>query len=199
MQSPVVADIVKQPSAVLPVVGPVQHVDTDIGKSGIVGIKTGSGDQQPGAFLFAAPVAVTASASRMIVGVVMGASDVGAALNSAPALVQAASRQFQVQTMVPAGEEVARLNAPWANPVPLRVHTAIPLVVWHGQTVEQKVTLRHLRAPLKQGQRVGTVTLRAGDESVTSPIVAGAPLEQPSWLWRATRRPPFVPNDEWPL
>ena len=198
MQVPVIADIVKQPSATLPVAGEVRNVDTVIGQSGIVGIKTGSSDQQAGAFLFAAPVTVTGSASKMVVGVVIGAPNIGVALNSAPGLVQAAGRELQGKTIVGAGEEVARLEAPWGTPVPIRTRTAITLVVWHGQTVEQTVTLRHISAPVQAGQRVGTVTVRAGNETITSPVVAGAALDEPPWLWRATRRPPFVPRGDWP-
>lgn len=199
MRVPALADIVKQRSAVLPVVGQVQNIDTVIGQAGIVGIKTGSGEDQQGAFLFAAPVTVAGTAAKTIVGVVLGVSSVGTALSSAPVLIQAATRQLQVRTMVRAGEEVGRLEVPWAEPVAIRARAAVTLVVWQGQTVKQGITLRHLRTPIRERQQVGTVTLQAGNEIVTAPLVAGAPIERASWPWRATRRPPFVPNRDWPL
>ncbi|MFZ0215815.1 MAG: D-alanyl-D-alanine carboxypeptidase [Candidatus Dormiibacterota bacterium] len=198
MVDPVIAGVVQQRVATIPVAGDVYNVDSVIGQSGIVGIKTGNSDQQPGAFLFAAPAPVSGAGPVMIVGVVMGAPNLALALQAAPTLLQTAAQNFELQTVFAAGQEVARLKAAWGDLAPIRTDRAITIAVWKGETVKQAVAVRPVSAPVQSGQRLGTVTVKLGAATYQSPLVAGARLGAAPWIWRATRRPPFVPPGDWP-
>jgi len=71
MRLAVFAQIVAQPQATLPVAGVVHNLDTLLGQSGIVGIKTGHTDQAGGCFVFAADFTIEGVAVR-VYGAVMG-------------------------------------------------------------------------------------------------------------------------------
>src|SRR5438132_3695400 len=71
MRQPAFADIVAQPQAALPVAGVVHNLDTLLGQSGVVGIKTGHTDAAGGCFVVAADLTVDGIAAR-VYGAVLG-------------------------------------------------------------------------------------------------------------------------------
>lgn len=72
MDSAVVAEIVAQPSAVIPGYGPVENTNILLGQDGVVGLKTGTSPEAGGVFLFAANIRIKGRMT-LLVGAVMGA------------------------------------------------------------------------------------------------------------------------------
>jgi serine-type D-Ala-D-Ala carboxypeptidase (penicillin-binding protein 5/6) len=77
------ADIVAEPSAVIPQAGLVRNTDRLVGQDGFIGIKTGSDQAAGGCFMFAAR---SSSGRQLVYGVVLGQRDgplISAALSAA--------------------------------------------------------------------------------------------------------------------
>ena len=72
MNSPVVAEIAAQPSAIIPGYGPVENTNILLGREGVVGLKTGTSPEAGGVFLFAANIRIKGRVT-LLVGAVMGA------------------------------------------------------------------------------------------------------------------------------
>lgn len=87
--NPVLAEIVGQKTADIPQAGTVRNVNALLGQSGIVGIKTGNTDENPGVFLAAAKVQVGGKPLTIFI-----------AITKAPDLMQAGrfSTTHQVRT-----------------------------------------------------------------------------------------------------
>ena len=90
MQNSVIAEIVNEPTAVIPVAGTISNVDINVQPSHATnqlnGIKTGNTDQAGGCFLYSTPFD-----GGTVVGVILGAPNLGTALHDAP-LVAASVR-----------------------------------------------------------------------------------------------------------
>ncbi|HVX43814.1 MAG TPA: D-alanyl-D-alanine carboxypeptidase [Mycobacteriales bacterium] len=89
MRNPVLAQIVRTPSAELPVEGTVHNTDSLLGHDGFVGVKTGSDDAAGGCFAFRA-IRTIDGKRTVITGVVLGQpghNQIGAGLAAADAMV----------------------------------------------------------------------------------------------------------------
>ncbi|MGH7866282.1 MAG: D-alanyl-D-alanine carboxypeptidase family protein, partial [Candidatus Dormibacteraceae bacterium] len=89
-QIPVLAEIVDQTRATLPIAGRVTNVNHLLGVAGIVGIKTGNTESAGGCYVFAAPYRESSGLSNLLIGAVMGASDLAAAMDSSLQLLEKA-------------------------------------------------------------------------------------------------------------
>jgi len=189
LQNPVLAQIVAQPQADLPVVGTVHNVDALLGTAGIVGIKTGNTDQAGGCFLFAATYTPASNHAITIVGAVMGTPDLGAALQASLPLLASARQNFQVQTFAQAGQVIASYKAPWGGTAQVVAPEDVSAVVWSGTPVEPTVSLLSAASAITKNQRVGTMTVHAGNSSSSHTLVTTAAIPPPSWHWRLFRNP----------
>ncbi len=181
MANPVLAAIVSEPQADLPVAGTVYNYNPLLGHDGIIGIKTGNTNQAGGVYVFAAEDQLDASHKVAIVGAVVGAPSLQAALNDGSLLLDSARQGFAVSQMVNAGQAVGVYQLPWGGSV-LAVATA-PLVsaIWRDAPSTPQVSLQPKRPTLKAGAKVGTVYARP-DSSVK--VVLKQNINGPPWWWR---------------
>lgn len=75
LKNPVIAEIVGQSQAELPVIGTIQNTNQILGVDGVVGLKTGTTDEAGSCLLFAARYTDDDGQEITIVGVVMGAKN----------------------------------------------------------------------------------------------------------------------------
>ncbi|MGH9090158.1 MAG: D-alanyl-D-alanine carboxypeptidase [Acidimicrobiales bacterium] len=193
MANSVFAGIVAMPAATFPVAGTVQNYDYDVGHDGIVGIKTGSDTAAGGCWAFAATRTVVGT-KQLVYGVVMGipATATGLvepALAAGQALADALPSTVSTMTVVPAGQVVGHVTAPWrGEPVPLVTARAVQGMVDNGSTVALHV---HLVQPagrtVAKGQHLGTLTAEGVDGTTTTAVIAGAGGPGPTMGWRLTR------------
>ena len=198
MRNPVIAGVVGQQHAQLPVAGTVANVNRLLGQDGILGVKTGNTNDAGGCYMFAAPHVLGDGRRLLLVGVVMGMPSLDQALASAPALVDDARRALRVRRVLDAGQVVGSYQAPWGERVNIVASRSLDLVLWQGTAVRTSVALRPVAAPLPAGGRVGTVTVSAGGGANRVELRAATSLHDPGWAWRALRRPPVVPARWWP-
>lgn len=197
MQEPVLAAIVKQPQATLPVAGTVRNVNSVLGEQGISGIKTGNSDTQGGAFLFSAPFPLPGGGSVLLVGVVMGLPTLDAALQTSIKLVAAASAGLRPRTLLHAGDVVARYTTPWGTSAPVRVASDVAVALWPGIPARLSTTIGAVIPPAQRGRQVGTLTITGAGGPHQLGVVLGESLGGPPWYWRPLRPPPKVPPGWW--
>src|SRR5919201_5175388 len=110
ISDPVIAEVVSQPQAELPVAGTVYNVDYAVGQGGIAGIKTGSSPQAGACFLFSSP-----QHGYTIVGAVMGLGSLDDAFAATKALIKSAAAAMQAEVVIGKDQAVGRYDAPWGS------------------------------------------------------------------------------------
>jgi serine-type D-Ala-D-Ala carboxypeptidase (penicillin-binding protein 5/6) len=186
MQNPVLASIVGLSSSDdIPGAGPVKNVNSLLGTSGVVGIKTGNTDQAGGVFLSASTTTVDTK-SITIVTAVLGAPTLWQALNDSRPLIRSAQTNFSANTLIPAHNVVGSYRLPWGGSVPAITKTATTVTAWNGSTIPVTIQLRPVPATSRQGQIVGTVTAQKSllSGGATSSVGLAASPPAPSVWWR---------------
>ena len=185
IQNPVLAEIVAESSATIPVQGTVHNVNQLLGQDGIIGLKTGNSDQDPGAFIFAATHDVSGHPVTVI-GTILNAQDLGTAMHDSVALISSTGQNFTLATPVARGTVVGSYSAKWTKPVTIVAQKDLTVLNWQGSTLTSLVSLKKEVAPLAANTVVGTVTVQNSlDNSKTSvPVLLKQAIPKPSWVWR---------------
>jgi D-alanyl-D-alanine carboxypeptidase (penicillin-binding protein 5/6) len=187
LSHPTLVQIASLPEAQLPVAGTVFNVDYALGKSGIIGIKTGSSGDAGACFLFAAKQPV-GGGSAVIVGAVLGVPTLDAAFESAQKLIQAASLGLTRATVIPAGQRVATYRSPWGSKAGVIPTRDVELLTWPGLLLHRELAIPSAKAPLAGGSAAGQLTAWVGDGlHVEAPLVTEDGLFPPGRIWRITR------------
>jgi serine-type D-Ala-D-Ala carboxypeptidase (penicillin-binding protein 5/6) len=184
IKNPVVADIVSQQQANIPVAGIVHNVNWLLGTNGINGIKTGNTDQAGGCFLVSSKIVVSGQ-PLTIVGAVVGAPTLEQAVSASAPLAQAVAGGFKMQT---AGQQIGYYQIPWDGQVPAVAKQDLKLLVWQDQKVSVNTKLNALRAPLPKGTNAGTVTASTGQKNVSTQVILSQNIPLPTWRWRIFER-----------
>ena len=176
----------------LPVAGTVHNLDALLGKAGVIGGKTGTTSHAGGCFVFAARRLVGRTGVT-VVGAVLGQPAavptertlLDAVFGATTALLRSTPGALRMFTNVVDHRPFARLTAPWARPVPVRLARVPGLIGWPGLRTRIRIlAARYLRAPVYAGQRVGTVLIRAGGQRARVALVATRDVPKPSLGWR---------------
>jgi len=187
MANPVFASIVAMPQVTLPQAGTVYNYDYDLGRDGILGIKTGSDSAAGGCFLFESTDEVSGHQVH-IVGAVLGqqtSSPITAALNEAKALVPPVMAELRTYIAVSSGQLVGHISAPWANSVTVSTTNALSVFGWPGQKFDEVFNQSGpLSVPVKAGQQIGTLVLEVPGHSETTPVDSTGGIQGPTTTWR---------------
>jgi len=187
MLQPVLAEIVAQPQATLPVAGVVHNLDTLLGQGGVVGIKTGHTDQAGGCFVVAADLTIDAVPAR-IYGAVMGQPNaLAGAFTATTTLLHALSPALHLRSVVHRNDVIASYRTPWDEAGAVVADQSIAWVLLDGAMVVRRVTLNELPAALPAGSRVGTLFIEAGVRRAEVPLVTATAITGPDAGWRLTR------------
>lgn len=183
LKEPVFADIVSQPSAVIPVAGKIYNTNGLLGRDGIVGLKTGNTEEAGGVFVIAAKHVVNGQTITVVASVMGGPNLTRAMLDSVP-LLASAKKNFSVATVIPKDTVIGSYDTPWAGTVPLRTARDLNLLVWNGAAISTTHSVQPLQLPTKQGAPVGTISATSAGTTGTTPIVTDATIDKPSLQWR---------------
>lgn len=184
LQNPVLAQIVSQPYAKVPVAGVIPNGNWRLGKDGFTGIKTGDTDQAGGVYLFSSKQTLASGKRVTIVGAIMGAPTLPRAITDAGPLLHSGVANFRQALVIRAGQPIAHYQVPWGGRVEGVATRDVTAITWHGQLITPKVALEPLQTPLAKGDQIGTVTV-AGRTAV--PVIASRAIQPPTWYWRALR------------
>jgi len=186
MRNAVLAEIVDQAEATLPVAGRVFNVDALVGQDGIIGIKTGSSAAAGAVFVFVADVKADGQPARLF-GVVMGLPTLDDAFTATTRLVDAMTPALHYRSILSTDQVVAEYSAPWGDKATVFSEQDLSWVVYDGMTLHQHTDLKIVNAPLPSGTSVGSVTLQVGDQQTRIPLRTTSSLFDPDLFWRLTR------------
>ena len=186
MQNPVLAQIVNQTKATLPIAGVVTNVNWMIGEDGVIGIKTGNTDQAGGVYIFASQYLLDKTHSVTIIGTIQGVPTLQDSMNDAIPLLDSAKQNFNLSTPVKASQTVAHYDVPWSNAVNAIATKNVSVVTWAASTPQLIPALHAIYAPENTGAQVGTLsTVLYG--STTENVVLQHAIHAPPWWWRIIR------------
>ncbi len=185
MQDPVIASIVVQQSATIPVAGEIHNTNRLLTDTSVVGIKTGTTDEAGACLLFASKYSIDKDHEVTIVGVIMGSTNANTLFPAAKALIANASKGFGATTLRPAGAVIASVNAVWGSKT--AIVTKDPLIVygWKGTSVQSVPTITDLTAPKPAGTVVGSLAA-SGQPDVKTDLILQDDLTAPTAQWRLT-------------
>lgn len=186
MSNPVIAQIVAQKSATIPVHGVIYSANSRLGYNSIIGIKTGLTDQAGGCFLFAANYTVEGK-QIMLIGAIMNEPSLRAALDASEPLLNSAKPYFSIKTPIKAGEVFASVTTKWNATADVVAQKDVSLVAWQGAALSPRIELDKINGSKAAGTEVGTALLASGNNSVSTPLVLKESISGPTWQWRLQR------------
>jgi serine-type D-Ala-D-Ala carboxypeptidase (penicillin-binding protein 5/6) len=184
LQNPTLAQIVGQKSAESPS-GAFANVDTILGESGIVGIKTGNTDAAGGVFLGAANITVN-NQPLTVITAVMHTTTLDSALSSTLPLVKAGPDSFSFKSVLTAGDSVGKATAPWGSWSGIIVKNNVGLIAWNQTILTPTATTGKILSSAVAQTVVGKVSLSDHSTSATSDIVLANKVAGPNFWWRLT-------------
>lgn len=183
MKEPVLVEIVGQSSATgIPMAETVRNVNSLLGVSNIIGIKTGNTDQAGGVFVSASKISVN-NKPVIIVTAITGAPNIATALQDSLKLVQSAQANFQTVTLAKAGKPITQYQVPWGGTVSATAAESLTIDTWRGETAKASLTLIPVGP---KDQTAGEITLlKSGltDEKTIAVKLQTHP-SSPSLWWR---------------
>lgn len=186
LSNPVLASINTMPSANIPVAGILQNSNQRMSKNGITVLKTGLTDQAGGCLLFTATTTVGSQAITLV-GAILGAHDLVAALDGASALMASAKQNFVVQTPVLAGQQFGTITTPWGATAPIKAQTSVTIIAWKGAALTPRVELNAIDRAMELGAPVGSIIINSKGNQASSPITLGKAITAPPFSWRLLR------------
>jgi len=165
MQIPTFRHIVAMPQATLPVAGIQYNVNYDLGKDGIVGVKTGSSLPAGANFVFDSK-----QGNIDILGVIFGASgesSLTTALKDAITLIDATKTQLSEQKLISKDQQVGFIKVPWdKKDIPLLASQDFSVVVYPGMKINYSIVpIKNLKYPIKQNEAVANLIITYGDSN----------------------------------
>lgn len=187
MKNAVIADIVGQADATLPVAGKVYNVNGVLGTDGIVGVKTGNVVEVGAVYLAAATHELAGGRKLLIYAAVQGLPTRDESFTTARALLATMRQSLQLQRVVSREQVVGRYAAPWGSSADIVTQSDLDFVVLPGTAVRARLVAQGVQAPVAPGPVLGSLRVQAGDHVADVPVSVEQELEGATSLWRLTR------------
>jgi D-alanyl-D-alanine carboxypeptidase (penicillin-binding protein 5/6) len=180
-----------QPSVLIPMTNVVYNLNFDLGRDGIIGVKTASDSSAKGCYLVAAQQNIGGKVVT-VVGAVLGqpAGSRGpntAAVDAGDALVKSIFGALHSYPVFTPGQKVGVVAAAWGATAPVTVTQPVNVVGWPGLSVTLVARRNISNGALPTGASVGTLAAIVGTTSTHVELHTAAPLSPPGWWWRLTR------------
>ena len=189
LKEPVIAEIVNQSSAIIPVQGEIRNVNYLLGTGGINGIKTGNTEEAGGCFLVSASRTLSNGQKKTILAVILGAPSRNLAINDSRKIITQVEQNYVSILVAKAGQVVGYYSSDWGQTVPAVIRTDLSVLGWKGAAIKPQIQLGNVSTPTLKGAKVGTVSV-AG-QRVKSDVVLQSDLQVPSARWRLNRATQF--------
>jgi D-alanyl-D-alanine carboxypeptidase (penicillin-binding protein 5/6) len=187
LKNPVIASVVQQEQAVLPIAGTLPNVNYALGQEGIFGIKTGNITAGGAIYLFAGNVQLSTGTKIYLVGAVQGLSTLDGAFNAAKTLLRAARTSLQALHVVSKNQSVGRYDLPWGGGSDLVATQDLDVLVWAGTVVRTALRADAATPPVSPRTTLGSLHVTAGDAVFDLPVANADQLNPPGRLARLTR------------
>lgn len=184
LDHPLVAEVVAEPWADIPGIGPIENSNPLIGEQGVIGLKTGT--------LAAAGYNLAAARSENIDGrelvsisAVLDRSDDEERADAARAALDAARDTVETIEVIAEEEQVGSVTAWDGSTVPLLAGGGISEVLAPGETAQREIRLGRMEAS-PAGTTTGVVDIEAPSGKDRVPVVTASAIEEPDLWWRLT-------------
>jgi len=188
LQNPVIAQIVGQKSADVPVAGTIPNVNRMLGIEGVNGIKTGNSDEARGCMLFSSDYTIASGKHVTIVGAVMGAPSVNQAIAESIPLLRAAKKNFTLDSIIRAGQSFGTLYVPWSNST---VHTVAQhdasAVTWRHSVSPITIKDKAVTNAMRKDSVIGAIDVSGGNGTDEVPLITDRDIPEPGFWWRLVR------------
>jgi D-alanyl-D-alanine carboxypeptidase (penicillin-binding protein 5/6) len=179
LKNPVIAQIVNQKSADIPVAGTITNTNKDLGLTGINGIKTGTTLQAGGCLLFSA-----SNGNNNIIGVILGDTDSGSVLLDAQKLSQSAIDNVTVTTVIKVNQKVGEYKLPWGQTINAIAVNDISIANLKSDSLNSNINLEKISPQLYNKDNVGNVNAKYNNKNYTTNIKLQESISKPSIWWR---------------
>lgn len=180
LNNPVIAQIITQKSAIIPVASLIRNYNVNLGNSvGINGIKTGNTEEAGGCFLFSVDFHGTP-----LIGAIMGAPDLSTSLRDANFVIDSFRSSLQIDSVVKANQVVAHYDIPWGGKIEAITQKGLSVIDTIGSHQALKTSLINVFPGISQGGQVGSVEFVYMEKTYGSPVMLNKSILKPSLWWR---------------
>jgi D-alanyl-D-alanine carboxypeptidase (penicillin-binding protein 5/6) len=189
--TPVIADILARPASALVGQRGVDNTTAFLPKEGITGISRSYTDAAGVSFLFTAQVRSEESVFTFA-GAVIGEPDYDALTADMTALMQSARAGVSELPILAGGDAYVRFSTPWGATSSGTVRTEKSRFGWQATTPgAAKVNLDTFSTG-RAGKTVGRVSVQAGGDAVSAPLVLDRTISAPGPGWRLLNPVPMI-------
>lgn len=185
IKNPVLAEIVNQKQADVPVAGTITNTNRLLGQTGINGIKTGNTDEAGGCYLASTTQQYENGKTATIVTAVMAAPTLTDAMNQTKPLIAQVKTGFGDTVIVTAGQQFGVLKTAWGAQTAVVAQKDVTVFGWPNNIPQTNVT-SDIKT-LGKGAAAGKVTVRFGEDTAVVDLKQDNGLAQPGFWWRLRR------------
>jgi D-alanyl-D-alanine carboxypeptidase (penicillin-binding protein 5/6) len=187
MNQPVLAEIVAQKTADLPVANTIKNVNFLLGTSNIIGVKTGNTEQAGGVFVGAARKDINGKPVTFVTAVA-GAPDLFTSMKYSLNLIESAQTNIEQVRGVSKQQSVGMYRVPWSSEIKAVAAEPTLLSAWRKSSVNTSTKLQSIKPTARKNNRVGAVTTSNGPLGTRSEsaVVLAESVPEPSLFWKVT-------------
>jgi len=181
LNNPVLAQIVNQKTAIIPVQGMIKNVNILLGKNGIIGIKTGNNNEDTGAYLFASKNNIQGTnQTATIVGAVMDEPSLIEAMSSSIPIINSAISNITVIDYPATNQVVGYYSVPWSNShYQILATQNYQHILWDKTTLKPIIKTKKINYLTKKGTVVGAISVN----NHTQNLILNEKIPRPSLVW----------------
>jgi D-alanyl-D-alanine carboxypeptidase (penicillin-binding protein 5/6) len=183
MANPVIASIVNKTALDVPSLAGMPNTNDLLGTDGIDGIKTGTLDGSD--LLFSSTVTVGTPSPLTITGVVLAGSNRGSVDAAVNAMITSITAGFHHVDLATDGQTVGSYSTAWGAKATMVLGRSASTLTWSNTPITSSMKTTTLKTGAS-GEKVGSVTWRAGKSTVTLPVLLQGRIRPPTVWWRLT-------------
>ena len=185
MANPAIAAIVQKRSLDIPFLQGMLSTNDLLGSDGVDGIKTGTLDSAGSDLLFSSSLPVTGFGTLKVIGVVLGGSTHDSVNLDVRNLLQSLAAGFHEVPVAEDDQVVGTYSTPWGASAQMVLGSSGSVFTYSNTPITSTMTTTTLKTG-KNGEKVGSVTWKAGTSTVTVPILLKGTIAPPTAWWRLT-------------
>jgi serine-type D-Ala-D-Ala carboxypeptidase (penicillin-binding protein 5/6) len=163
---------------------PTANTNTLLGTDGIDGIKTGTLDAGSD-LLYSATLDAAPGTALTIVGVVLDGFSHESVDGDVDRLLASITSGFHSVSLGSSGDVLGTYTTRWGASAKIVLDDSPTVLTWSDTPVTSTMTVHGLTTGT-DGQKVGSVTWKAGAATVTAPVVLDGTITAPTAWWRLT-------------
>ncbi len=181
LNNSVIAQIINQKTAIVPVQGLIHNVNFLLGTNGIVGIKTGNNNQDPGVYLFAAKNSnPSTNIQTTTIGAIMGGSGLYSAMSSAVPLINSSLASYRIINYPSKDKVIGYYTVPWSKEkFNIVASENVQNILWAKTTINPHISVSSINYKTKKDSIVGTLTVNKTSQN----LILNEKIPAPSLVW----------------